>query len=280
MDYRGNSTAAINNSTGNGGALNDYLSGSISVITSPTGGRGSTRYVGQSSPSSVIEELQNRFQSTSRSREKRPILKNAPVNQDYSSPVYHRRTATAVSTSTTSLSSKPHHQSELMLPTTSSTEMIFEPPTRAINTASTVRMDPNGTMRAGGPSFRRLQTLYGTSNINQKRYPSDNALDMTYMEEKSQQPSSLMPQFYVSGRKAGTVKIAVRSRSEQTSPTNGPASPRQVFRVAAGGGGGTAYDDSVRSQQVILPQSAPQKNNTSSSVDGPQVGLFGQLFLL
>lgn len=81
-----------------------------------------------------------------------------------------------------------------------------------------------------------------------------------------------MPQFYVSGRKAGTVKIAVRSRSEQTSPTNGPASPRQVFRVAAGGGGGTAYDDSVRSQQVILPQSALPKNNASSSVDGPQVG--------
>ncbi|KAM3181212.1 hypothetical protein ACTXT7_014812 [Hymenolepis weldensis] len=85
-----------------------------------------------------------------------------------------------------------------------------------------------------------------------------------------QQPSSMMPQFYVSGRKAGTVKIAVRSRSEQTSPTNGPASPRQVLRVAAEGGGGTAYDDSVRSQQVILPQSTLPKNNTSSSVDGPQ----------
>lgn len=156
MDYRGNSTAAINNSTGNGSALNDYLCGSISVITSPTVGRGSTRYIGQSSPSSVIEELQNRFQSTSRSREKRPILKNVPVNQDYSSPVYHRRTATAVSTSTTSLSSKPHHQSELMLPTTSSAEMIYEPPTRAINTASTVRMDPNGTMRAGGKIWTQI----------------------------------------------------------------------------------------------------------------------------
>uniref|UniRef100_A0A0R3TAH4 Sterile alpha and TIR motif-containing protein 1 n=1 Tax=Rodentolepis nana TaxID=102285 RepID=A0A0R3TAH4_RODNA len=116
-----------------------------------------------------------------------------------------------------------------------------------------------------------LQTLYGTSNINQKRYPSDNALDMTYNEEKSQQANSMMPQFYVSGRKAGTVKIAVRSRSEQTSPTNnGPSSPRQVFRVATGGGGGAPYDDRVRSQHVILPQSTQPKNTTSSSVDGPQ----------
>ncbi|VDO02294.1 unnamed protein product [Rodentolepis nana] len=150
MDYRGNSTAVINNNPGNESTINDYLSGSISAITSPTGGRGSTRYSGQPSPSSVIEELQGRFQNSSRLRDKRPILKNGPINQDYSSPVYHRRTATAISTSTTSLSTKPHHQSELTLPTTTSAEIIFEPPTRAMNTAMTVKMDSNGKMRAGG----------------------------------------------------------------------------------------------------------------------------------
>ncbi|KAL5966750.1 hypothetical protein TSMEX_005488 [Taenia solium] len=93
-----------------------------------------------------------------------------------------------------------------------------------------------------------------------------------------------MPQFYVSGRKAGTVKIQVRSRSEQASPTNGPpSSPRQAFRVASVGGGvgvvggGVAFDDRIRSKQVILPQTAPappqlssRNPNTSSSVDGPQ----------
>lgn len=102
-----------------------------------------------------------------------------------------------------------------------------------------------------------------------------------------QQPSSLMPQFYVSGRKAGTVKIQVRSRSEQASPTNGPpSSPRQAFKVASAGmggdvaGGGGAFDDRIRSEQVILPQTAPaplqvssRNPNTSSSVDGPQVHL-------
>ena len=78
----------------------------------------------------------------------------------------------------------------------------------------------------------------------------------------------MAPNFYVSGRKAGTVKIQVRSRSEQASPTNGLQSvPRSTFR------GGIVHDDVVRSQQVIHPQSAigNRQFNTSASVDGAQV---------
>nr|CDS23497.1 hypothetical protein EgrG_000718800 [Echinococcus granulosus] len=293
MDYRGNSTVASRVVTGGrgGGGFNDYSSGgSISAVTSPTISRGLIKPTEHASPNSVIEELQSRFQNSTRSKEKRPILKNAPVNADYVTPVYQRRIATA-GIATTTLASRPHHQSELVLPTT--TAASFEQPLRSINMASTVRLDPdpNGTLRAtegsdyrGGPSFRRLQTLYGT-NINQKRFPSDNALDMTYLEGKPQQPSPLRPRFFVSGRKAGTVKIQVRSRSEQASPTNGPpSSPRQAFRVASAGGGGglrggsgVTFDDRIRSKQVILPQAAPipsqassRRPNTSSSVDGPQ----------
>lgn len=79
-----------------------------------------------------------------------------------------------------------------------------------------------------------------------------------------------MPQFYVSGRKAGTVKIAVRSLSEQTSPTNELASPQQIFK-AASGTGGFKYDDRVRSEQVIVPKTAPSKNNITSSPGKSQV---------
>ncbi|CDS39645.1 conserved hypothetical protein [Echinococcus multilocularis] len=293
MDYRGNSTVASRVVTGGrgGGGFSDYSSGgSISAVTSPTISRGLIKPTEHTSPNSVIEELQSRFQNSTRSREKRPILKNAPANADYVTPVYQRRIATA-GTATTTLASRPHHQSELVLPTT--TAASFEQPLRSINTASTVRLDPdpNGTLRAtegsgyrGGPSFRRLQTLYGT-NINQKRFPSDNALDMTYLEGKPQQPSPMRPQFFVSGRKAGTVKIQVRSRSEHASPTNGPpSSPRQAFRVASAGGGGglgggsgVTFDDRIRSKQVILPQAVPISSqassrgpNTSFSVDEPQ----------
>ncbi|KAM7537242.1 hypothetical protein Aperf_G00000059754 [Anoplocephala perfoliata] len=277
MDYRGNSTVTMTPMIGTGSAFNDYPSSSTSAMISPTGVRGSARSVSQPSPSSVIEELQGRFQNSARPREKRPILKNAPVNSDYVPSVYHRRTATAVSSTSTALASRPHHRSELALPTTTSAEMSFEPPSRTINTASAIRSEPNGTLRTadssafrGGPSFRRLQTLYGT-NVNQKRYPSDNALDMSYSEEKTQQPSSLMPQFYVSGRKAGTVKIAVRSRSEQASPTNELASPRQIFKAAASGtAGGVTFDDRVRSEQVIVPRTAQLKNNATSLPNGPQ----------
>ncbi|VDM30249.1 unnamed protein product [Hydatigera taeniaeformis] len=328
MDYRGNSSVAsrvVPGGGSGGGGFNDYSSGSISTVTSPTNARTSIRSTEQPSPNSVIEELQGRFQNSPRSREKRPILKNASVNADYITPMNQRRIATT-STATAALTSRPHHRSELVLPTT--TTSSSEQPLRSINTASTVRLDPdpNGTLRAtegssyrGGPSFRRLQTLYGTT-ISQKRFPSDNALDMTYLEGKpqaclltwllltvllnsgaepkivmrlnyvylgachllqigTQQPNSLLPQFYVSGRKAGTVKIQVRSRSEQTSPTSGPpSSPRQAFRVASvGNGGGSTFEDRVRSEQIILPQTAPvppqvirRNPKASSSVDGPQ----------
>ena len=95
----------------------------------------------QSSPSSVIEELQGRFQNSNRAREKKPILKNT----DHTTPVYHHRTATSI-TATATLASRPHHQSDLTLPTTTSSS--FEQPVRSINTATTVRVDPNGTLRA------------------------------------------------------------------------------------------------------------------------------------
>lgn len=157
MDYRGNSTLAsraVPGGEGGGGGFNDYSSGSISAVTSPTIARGSIRSTEQASPSSVIEELQGRFQNSTRSREKRPILKNASVNADHVSPVYQRRIATS-STATATLASRPHHRSELALPTT--TAGSFEQPSRSINAASTVRLDPdpNGTLRAAGSSGYR-----------------------------------------------------------------------------------------------------------------------------
>ena len=85
---------------------------------------------------------------------------------------------------------------------------------------------------------------------------------------KLQQQNSAAPYCYVSDRKAGTVKIQVRSRSEQTSPTNGIISAsRTPFR------GGGNYDDKVRSQQTIHPQTSMSNRNFSSSsfVDGAQV---------
>lgn len=155
MDYRGNMTVATTPMIGTGNAYNDYSSSSTSAMISPTGVRGSARSAGQPSPSSVIEELQGRFQNSTRTREKRPILKNAPRNSDYVSSVGHRRTATAVPSMSTPLASRPHHQSELTLPTTTSAEVSFEPPLRAINTASTVRLEPNGTMRTADSSAFR-----------------------------------------------------------------------------------------------------------------------------
>ncbi|VDD84296.1 unnamed protein product [Mesocestoides corti] len=274
MDYRG----------GGGGGVGGYPPPSISAITSPTGMRGVygsvggsySRSSGQPSPSSVIEELQGRFSAASRSREKRPTLRPNPTTADLVVPAYHRKTATSMTTTAT-LVSKPHHQSDLTLPTTpvatlqsinaTSTARI---PSDASSNATLLRNAGNGAYR-GGPSFRRLQTLYGT-NISQKRYPSDNALDMTYLEDNFQPQNPSMPQFYISDRKAGTVKIQVRSRSEQGSPNNGVTvhSPQQ----------GLKFDDRIRSEQVIQPKalasaprtiySPPRNHTTSSSVDGPQ----------
>lgn len=148
MDYRGNAVTTSTTMLSSGGGYNDYPSGSVSTITSPPVARDVTRSTGQPSPSSVIEELQGKFQSSARAREKKTILKNT----DYVNPVYHRRTATSV-TATATLGSRPHHQSELTLPTTRAA--AFDQSVRSINTATTVRLDPGATLRAGESSAFR-----------------------------------------------------------------------------------------------------------------------------
>lgn len=108
----------------------------------------------------------------------------------------------------------------------------------------------------------------------------------------------------MSGKKAGTVKIQVRSRSAQASPSCSPIhSPAQstsrIFNDHAAGGFHQMHNyptqapqqfadnqgsDRIRSRQVIVPttvnrtQSSPPRTDKpfhiSSSADGPQVSYF------
>ncbi|VDK80216.1 unnamed protein product [Dibothriocephalus latus] len=192
------------------------------------------------------------------------------------------------------LSYQPHHKSDMALPTTGGGVSVNfhlsqgyrerpQPVQRQISTSSSTArlanvemvvrppaaLDSSNPAMRGGPSFRRLQSLYGNSTPTQKRYPSDNTLDKIYPAERAQ------PQYIAPGRKAGTVKIQVRSRSAQASPAASPAhSPRQVFNQGYS-------DDRVRSQRTIVPttlnrtQSSPPKadrgRHISSNADEIQL---------
>ncbi|KAL7065090.1 hypothetical protein AAHC03_05395 [Spirometra sp. Aus1] len=256
-----------------------------SAITSPTADKsslgcsyGGSKSSGQPSPGSFVDELRYRVENSGpQEAGKRPVLRNV----DY---VACNQPVTPIS-----LSYLSHHKSEMSLPTTGGgvslnfhlSQGYRDRPLRTqqqlSTSSSTARLanlelvvrppaalDSSNPAMRGGPSFRRLQSLYGNSTTTQKRYPSDNTLDKIYLTERAQ------PQYSASGRKAGTVKIQVRSRSAQASPSVSPAhSPRQTFKSSDQG----YSDDRVRSQRTIVP-TATTLNRTQSSPPRTDRGRF------
>lgn len=264
------------------GSLRARGSNYSSTVISPTvvnsslgGGYGGSKSSGQPSPGSFVDELRYRV-STSAPRVpgRRPILRNA----DY--------VVCNPPAAPTTLSYQPHHKSDMSLPTTgggvsvnfhlsqgyrdrpqpsqwqnntssataklANVEMVVRPP---------AALDSSNPAMRGGPSFRRLQSLYGNSTSTQKRYPSDNTLDKIYLTERAQ------AQYNASSRKSGTVKIQVRSRSAQASPSASPMhSPRQTFKSYDHG----YSDDRVRSQRTIVPTTLNRTQSSPPKVDSAQ----------